>query len=537
MSNKPTQILCLGGGWASIYFVAHMQSAIKKKQVEITVVSRDNFHTFHGFIGEMLVGRIQPAQVVSAARRIFPNVRFFNADVEAIDVENQTVTTSRKLDGRQYVLNYDQLLVAIGSVDDLSRYPGIAEHALKLKTYWDCFKVRNHVLAMLEMAEIEEDPVERQRLLTFVVVGGGFGGVEIAAELHDHVNHLAKKEYPRLHPEELRVLIVHSGERILPELLEHHSPLVDYAEKYLGQTGLEIRTQTRIASATPEEAVLSTGERISTRTIISSSGTALSPLLDQLPFERDKRGRLKTDATTRILGSKNVWAAGDCAAIPHPKGGTAPPTAVFAMREGRHAAKSVLAMIEGKKPKPFDFAGMGEACSLGRRRAVSQAWGVRLYGIPAWLAWRSMFVMFVPTWDRRIRILLDWVLTPLLGRDIVNVQMDEPYGVRQEVYEPGQEVVRQGEIGKRLYVIWKGEAEVVRSGPNGEESLAVLGAGSHFGEAAVFENVRRNATVRAKTRLEVISLGQAEAVTLSSAVRPFGEAIRRVPAPVDKVPN
>jgi NADH dehydrogenase len=207
------------------------------------------------------------------------------------------------------------------------------------------------------------------------------------------------------------------------------------------------------------------------------------------------------------------------------------------MRAGRHAAKSVLATLAGKTAKPFDFAGMGDACSLGRRRAVSQAWGFRMYGIPAWIAWRAMFVMFVPTWDRRIRLLLDWLLTPILGRDIVNIQMDEPYGVRQELYEPGQEVVRQGDIGKRLYVIWKGEAEVVRNGPNGEESVAVLGAGSHFGEAAVFENVRRNATVRAKTRLEVISLGQAEAVTLSSAVRPFGEAVRRAPVPAEKAPN
>src|SRR5260221_5082356 len=337
---------------------------------------------------------------------------------------------------------------------------------------------------MLEMAEIEEDPAERQRLLTFIVVGGGYGGVEVASELHDHVNLLAKKEYPRLHAEELRVMIVHADARILPELLERHEPLVAYAEKYLAKTGLEIRVKTRISSATPEEAVLSTGDRIPTRTIISSSGTALHPVLDQLPFERDERGRLKTDPTTRVLGSENVWSAGDCAAVPHPKGGTAPPVAVFAMRAGRHAAKSMLATIQGKKAKPFNFSGMGDACSLGRRRAVSQAWGFRMDGILAWIAWRAMFVMFVPTWDRRIRILLDWLLTPMLGRDIVNIQMDEPYGVRQEVYEPGQDVVRQGDVGKRLYVIWKGEAEVVRRGPNGDESLAVLGAGAHFGEAA-----------------------------------------------------
>jgi NADH dehydrogenase len=528
--TEPARIVCLGGGWSAIYFVAALKSAIRRGQVQVTVVSRDNFHTFHGFIGEMLVGRIQPFQIINPARRIFPGARFHNAEVEAIDVDKQTVTTSRKLDGRQYVLPYDYLYVSLGSIDDLSRYPGIAEHAHKLKTYWDCFKVRNHILAMLEMAEIEDDPAERRRLLTFVVVGGGYGGIEVAAELQDYVKQLAKKEYPLLHEDELRVMVLEGGSRILPELHQHHEPLVSYAERFLKKSGLEIKVNTRIVAATPEEAVLDGGERIPTRSIISSSGTALSPLLERLPYERDERGRLKTDRFARVVGSENIWAGGDCAAVPHPKGGTCPTVAIFAMRSGRLAARNIVRTLQKKPLQPFTFTGLGDACSLGRRRAVSQVWGLRFYGIFAWIIWRSLFLAFVPTWDRRIRIFLDWMLTPIFGRDIVNVRMDEPYGIRQELYEPGQAVVRQGEIGKRLYLIWKGEAEVIRRTSNGEEVIAVLGSGAHFGETAVFDDVRRTATVRAKTRLEVISLGQAEAVVLSDAVRPFGDIVRKVPA-------
>jgi NADH dehydrogenase len=506
-----------------------MRRAVRRGEVDVTVVGRDNFHTFHGFIAEMLTGRIQPGQIISASRRMFPPATFHNAEIEAVDLERRVVTTSRHLDGRRYELPYDHLFVALGSIDDLSRFPGIAEHALKLKTYWDCFKVRNHILAMLELAEIEPDEEERRRLLTFVVVGGGYGGIEVAAELHDYVGVLAKKEYPRVDPREARVVVVHSGPRILPELAAAHPRLVRYAERYLAGRGLEFRLGVRLAAATPEEAVLTDGERIPTRTIISSAGTAFSPLLDQFPFARDERGRLKTDDCLRVPGAENVWAAGDCAAVPHPRGGVCPPLAIFAMTEGRQAGRNMLRAIRGQPPQPYRFTGLGDACGLGRRRAVAQLRGIALTGIPAWIVWRAFFLWYVPTFDRQLRILLDWIITPFLGRDVVEIRVREPFGLRREHYEAGQDIVREGELGQRLYLIWKGEVVVLRQAGAAVETLARLGAGQHFGEMAVFQNVRRTATVRAVTAVEVIAVGGQEARVLSETVKPFGDVIARKP--------
>ena len=161
---------------------------------------------------------------------------------------------------------------------------------------------------------------------------------------------------------------------------------------------------------------------------------------------------------------------------------------------------------------------------------MSQVKGIRFYGLPAWIVWRSFFIYFVPSWDRKLRILLDWIITPLFGREIINVRIDEPYGVRAQMYEPGQVIVRQGEVGRNLYAIWKGEAEVIRhTDDGGEETLAVLTDGDHFGEVAVFQNRRRTASVRARSRVEVLSIGRSEALALSSTVLPFGEVVRRRP--------
>ena len=316
----PTRIVCLGGGYVALFLCRALRGAIRRGLVDVTVISRDNFHTYHGFVAEMLVGRIQPGQIMSPARRIFAPAHFHNAEIERVDTGAKTVTTSRILDGREQVLPYDHLVLGLGSTDDLARYPGLAEHAHRLRSYWDAFRVRNDIISMLEMAEIESDPAERRRLLTFVIAGGNYGGVEVASELSEYFDLLVRKEYPRLNREEFRLVLVHSGDRILPELGQHHPRLADYGQRIIERNGIEVRLKTKLVAATPEEAVTSAGERIPTRTIISCTGTAMSPLLDQLPGaerERPGAGRVRTDECGRVAGLPGVWAGGDCAMTAH----------------------------------------------------------------------------------------------------------------------------------------------------------------------------------------------------------------------------
>jgi NADH dehydrogenase len=527
----PTRVVCLGGGHGAVKVAKTLRRVIRSGLVEATIIDRDNFAVFHGFIHEMLCAKLQPTHVANPARRVFPPAHFHNAEIEKIDLDAQTITTSRALDGRQYVLPYDHLVLMLGSNDDLSRYSGTAEHAQKLKTYWDCFKCRNHLVSMMEMAAIETDPIERRRLLTFVIVGGNFGGVEVATELQDYLQLLTKTEYPSIGSEEPKVVLIHSGNRILPELLSHHEPLVEWAEKFLQTSGVEFRFNTRVAAATPDEVVLNTGERIPSRTVISCSGTAPSPLLEGLDLERDERGRVKVDEHMRVLGRTNIWAGGDCAAVPDPKGGTCPPLAVYAMTQGDMIAKNITATVEGSSLKRYRFTGLGDACSLGRRRAVAHVKGFRITGRLAWIVWRMFLLSFVESYDRKVRIVLDWLLWPILGREIINIRMDEPYGIRRQLYEPGQEIIREGEIGRRLYIVMEGEVEVSRASPSGSEVLATLGRGQHFGEIAVFQDSRRTASVRARTKVELLSVGQGESKALVSALRWFGDAVGATPAP------
>lgn len=527
---KPTRIVCLGGGWVAVYLVKSLKRAIKRGEVELTVVSRENYHTFHGFIPEMLVGRIQPQQLVTPARWVFKPAHFHNGEIQSIDPEARTVVTSRAIDGREHVLEYDHAVLALGAIDDLSRFPGLAEHTLRVKTYWDCVKARSHVLSVLEMAEIETDPDERRRLLTFVCVGGNFGGIEVAAELSNYFEVLVENEFPRLSLDEFRIMVVHGGSEILPELGDSQPRLVRYARDFLEKRGVEFRLGTRLTSATPEEAILNGEERIPTRTILSCAGSAFSPLLDGLPYEQDERGRIEVEDTGRVVGSDSLWAAGDCAATPHPDGGVCPTVATYAMFSGQHVGKNLVRHVRGHPLKPFRFSGLGEGCSIGHRRAVAHVKGIPMWGIPGWIVWRATFMYFIPSWDRKLRILLDWLITAFSGRDIANIRMNEPFGVRHELYEPGQDIVREGDVGQRLYVISEGEVEVVRDGTNGgEEHLATLGPGQHFGEVAVFNDKRRTATVRARSRVRVLSLGATEAQSLSDAMSPFGERVRSLP--------
>ena len=532
------RIVCVGGGYVSTYMLRQVRRLIDQGEIEVAVIDQNNYHTFHGLAAEMLSGQVQPGQIVSPSRRLFAGARFHNAVVDGIDLDRRIVTTSRALDGRIYEVPFDHLVLNIGSVDDLSRYPGIAEHTLRLKSYWDIFAVRSHLLRMLELAEYETEPEERRRLLTFVIAGGNFAGIEVATELVSHFGRLVRKEYPRIGRDEIRIIVIHAGERILPELDSRYPRLVDYAERYVAGLGVSVHRNVLLRSATAHEAILSDGTAIPTRTIISCTGTAQSPLLDQLGVERDERGRVKTDAHLRVLGHANLWAGGDCAAVPHPKGGYCPPLAIYAITAGRQIGRNLVRHFSGRPLEPYRFTGLGDACSLGQRRAVGHLKGIQVAGFPAWLSWRLFMFLYLPLWERRIRTLIDWMIWPLIGRDIVALQQKQQLALAEALFEPGQVIIREGDVGQSLYILRSGEVEIVKRGGSGEEiRICTLGPGSHFGEMAVFGRSRRTATVRALAQVRVLEVKRDTAEVLAGSMEVLGTTLRSRPDRVLKVPQ
>jgi NADH dehydrogenase len=522
-------VLVLGGGYVAITLARGLRRAIEGGRVDVTVVSRDNFHAFHGFVGEMVTGRIAPGNMLSPVRRIFPPATVHVAEVEAIDLDARVVTTSRHLDGARFELAYDELVLALGTVQNTEAYPGLAEHAFKLKTFADCFALRNHLLEMLELADVEPSEEERRRLLTFFVAGGGFSGTELAGELADFLRLALKREFSRLRREECRVVLVHPGATILPELQtgwgegsRRLDSLIEYAQRHMQSLGVEVLTDTRVASATPHEVVLSNGERVPTRTIVSAVGTRPSPVLAALGLPLDERGRVRVDETLEVEGAEGVWAAGDCAAVPHPNGGTCPSVGIYALKHGEHVARNIERRLANEPLRPFRYTHFGTGVSIGKRTAVGEVKGVSVQGLPAWLLWRGLLLYYFPTWDRRLRLLADWSIWPIVGRDIVHMARDDR-DLRDHLYQPGQVIAERRRPVRHVHVIVEGEVELI--GRDGEVDPArTLRPGDHFGRLWL-ESVGVDA-LRASTLVRTVALRADQAHRLRDVLRSTGRLAR-----------
>jgi NADH dehydrogenase len=403
----------------------------------------------------------------------------------------------------------------------------VAQHGLPIKTIGDALQIRNRALEMLEAAENTVDPDERRRMLTFVVAGGGYSGVEVAAELNDYVRAAERECYPVIQANDVRVILLHSGQRILPEI----SPsLAQFAHRKLAQRGVDVRLGSRLASATAEYVTLTSGERIDTHTLIVAIGAAPNPVVQQmsLPMER---GRIVVDDTLRLKDGQPIWALGDCAAVPHPKkaGEAAPPTAQFAMREGKTVARNIMAAIEGRQPTRFGFKGLGEMVSLGDGAAVAELLGsIKVAGPLAWIMWRTFYLLRLPGLQRKVRVWIDWNMDRLFSRDLVQLRVQRTERVAHAHYEPGQEIIRQGDLADMFYVIARGKVEVVRHDGKQEVRLACLGAGESFGEIGLLQHRRRTATVRATESTDVIALGRGDFDLLAGTWKNLGESLEDV---------
>ena len=423
MSENSARVLILGAGFAGMYAAMRLEKLFKEeKNVEITLINRDNFFLFTPMLAEVVSSSIEAKHVISPVREFFDKVSFQEAEIFSVDFEKRIVTASHCSTCGEYDLEYDHLIISPGSVTNFYGLPGVAENSFPLKTLADAMHLRNHVIDMFEYADLERDPDLRRRLLTFVVAGGGFAGIEVAAELNDFLL-IARRFYKNIHPDEVLLVVVVSSSRIMPEI---SGDLASYALRKLKEQGIEIRLNTRIKKASADEVNLDNGENIPTNTLIWTAGTAPDPIIKTLPCEKDKKGRIIVNEYLEVPGWPGVMALGDCASIPDPvTGKTYPPTAQHAVREGELVAQNLSAMIQGRNDlkKPFKFSALGTLAPLGHRTAVAEIMGFKLSGFFAWWLWRTIYLFKLPGWDRKIRVALDWTLDLFLTRDIVQLKV------------------------------------------------------------------------------------------------------------------
>jgi NADH dehydrogenase len=417
MPTQPKRIVILGGGFAGTAVAVRLERLFKHdRQVEITLVDRENFSVFTPLLPEVPSGAIEAKHVVSPLRALLRRTAVRQAEVHAIDTAKRIVLAGHCPACHIYPLEYDHLVLALGAVTNFFGLPGVGEHALTMKSLADAASLHAHTIGHFEHADLESGPEIRRELLTFVVAGGGFAGVETAAELNDFVRS-AGRFYSTLRAHEARVVIVHPGPRILPEVSESLSA---YALEVLRLRGVEVRLESRIESYKDNRVRLTTGEEIATRTLIWTAGVLANPLLAKLDVPRNQSGRVEVDATLQVRDRPGIWAMGDCAAaIEASSGKPCPPTAQFALRQGRRVAENIAATIRGSAPQPFRFKPLGLLASLGRRSAVAEVFGLKFSGFLAWWLWRSIYLMKLPGFERKLRVVIDWTLDLFFSRDIV----------------------------------------------------------------------------------------------------------------------
>jgi NADH dehydrogenase len=414
---RSTRIVIIGGGFAGVTTALNLERLLRRRSdVEITLIDQENFFTFTPLLPEVPSGSIQPKHIVFPLRALLRRTAVKQADVKAIDLERRIIVAAHCGKCGNYTVEFDQLVLALGSVPNYFELPGVAEHALTIKSLADATALHAHVIDRLEHADLQSDPAARRKLLTFVVAGGGFAGVETLAELNDFVRG-ARRFYPNVRDEDVRMVLVHSGPRILPEVSESLSA---YALSKLRSRGVEVLLTTRVRSCNADRVLLSSGEELPAGALVWAAGTAPSPILEKLNLPRTKSGRIDVDAAMAVKARPGIWAVGDSASIPDVMtGGLCPPTAQFALRQGRRLAKNIVAAMAGETPEPFRFKTLGLLAGLGRRTAVAEILGFRFSGFIAWWLWRTIYLMKLPGFERKLRVAIDWTLELFFPRDIV----------------------------------------------------------------------------------------------------------------------
>lgn len=478
--RRHLDVAILGGGFAGVYSAQRVVKRLKHLGLKVGVIANENHMVFQPMLPEVVGGSLSPRHVVNPIRLLCKGAEVLKGHVRAVDLTKREITLSGGYFTPDVVVTFDHLVLALGAEVDLTRIPGMSEHAFLMRNAGDAMKLRAAIVARMEEANLMDDPAERRRLLSFVVVGGGYSGVETAGQIQDLVSAVCGY-YQNIQPDEPLVTLVHSGERLLPMLSES---LGDYTGRCLEKMGVRVLLKCRVRAATARMVLLDDGTRLESTSIVCTVGNAPHSLImalgkNGLPVER---GRVVVDGTGRVRGLDKVWAAGDCAVFPKKGGGNCPETAQFAYRQGQLIGENIAATYFDKPLEEFEFTGLGELASIGHRKAVAQISGINFSGLLAWFMWRTIYLMKLPGLDRKLRVMTEWTFELFFPRDI-NLLVPQYTKALEEMHlEPGDPLFESGEPAFSLYAVKDGRVEIR---DDSGEVVKVCTKGEHFGERAL----------------------------------------------------
>jgi NADH dehydrogenase len=413
-----TRIVILGGGFGGVATARYLEGLCKRRpDVEIVLVSRDNFLLMTPLLFEVCSGAIEARHCSLPVRAFLRSTRFIEATVSGIDLERRVVHLMA--DGEGADLDYDQLILALGAMTNRTMITG-SENAFTFKTVADAFLLRNHIIERFERADVERDPGRKRRQLTFVVIGGGLVGVELLGELCAFADGIVPL-YKHVNRDEVQLILLQGGEHLMPEI---DPKLGAYGTAVLRKwRGADIRTGARVKAIEPGK-VQVPGETIEAETIVLAAGIVPNPVVAGLPVEKDKRGHIMVDGTMRCPSHPEVWALGDCAFVPAPDGKPYPNLAQHALREAKVLARNIVGVLDGESPRPFIYHTLGMMGSLGHTKGFGQLLNVRIRGFLAWFVRRTYYLLQMPGWSRRLRIMIDWTFALLFRPSIVKISLD-----------------------------------------------------------------------------------------------------------------
>ena len=413
-SAARTRIVIAGGGFAGLYAARHFERTLARRpDIEVTLISRENFILFTPMLHEVAAGDISPGDIVNPLRRILRRVHVVVAEIEAIDLTNRTVRCHNPLQDVELTFEFDHLLLALGAETNFFDTPGVRDWAVTMKNLADAALLRNRMVALLEEASLHKDEATQRELLTFVTAGGGFSGAETTGAINDFLRETARF-YPAVRPEMIRTVLVHGGQHLLPELGEE---LGCYAERKLRKRGVVVMDGALVTSYDGSVVKLNNGTSMSAATLIWTAGAKPGAVIDNLPCQK-QGGRILVDDCLAVTGVPGLWAAGDCAAVPDGTGKFYPPTAQHGMREAVAAAKNIARAIAGEPLKPFRYKTIGMLASLGHHTGVAMLFGMKFSGFVAWWMWRSVYLAKLPRLAKKLRVTVDWTLDLFFGREI-----------------------------------------------------------------------------------------------------------------------